>query len=162
MSQGGYLLSIANLDGLAVAGGIDEVDVVKVKAGQRVRVAGDAFPGLVFEGRIARVSPQSRSKGRVPMFDVTAAIDRLADEHLAQLRLGMSASVTVVVRDEPSALLVPLAAVQGGPGNYRVRLKDKDGGAPRTVRVQAGETTVYEVEILSGLKAGDEVIVAGS
>ena len=164
VSQGGYLLSIADLGGLTVAGGIDEVDVVKVKADQHVRIAGDAFPDLVFEGKIARVSPQSRSKGnsRVPMFDVTAAIDRLADEDLAQLRLGMSANVTVVVRDEPSALLVPLAAVQGGPGNYRVRLKDKDGGAPRTAQVQAGETTLYEVEILGGLKAGDEVIVSGS
>ena len=164
VSQGGYLLSIADLEGLAVAGGIDEVDVVKVKAGQRVRIAGDAFPGLVFEGRIARVAPQSRSSGksRVPMFDVTAAIDRLAEEDLAKLRLGMSANVTVVVRDEPAALLVPLAAVQGGPGNYRVRVKDKEGGAPRTVQVQAGETTLYEVEILGGLKAGDEVIVSGS
>ena len=166
VSEGGYLLSIADLGGLTVAGGIDEVDVVKVKADQRVRIAGDAFPGLVFEGRIARVSPQSRSKAnaRVPMFDVVAAIDRLSHEHLAQLRLGMSASVTIVVRDEPSALLslCPLAAVQGGPGNYRVRLKDKDGGAPRDVRVKAGETTLYEVEILSGLKAGDELIVSGS
>ena len=164
VSEGGYLLSIADLGGLTVAGGIDEVDVVKVKAGQRVRIGGDAFPDLVFEGRIARVSPQSRSKAnaRVPMFDVTAAIDRLSDEHLGQLRLGMSANVTVVTRDEPKALLVPLAAVQGGRGSYRVRVKDKDGGEHRTVRVEVGETTLYEVEILGGLKPGDEVIVAGS
>lgn len=163
VSEGGYLLSIADLGGLTVAGGIDEVDVVKVQPGQRVRIGGDAFPDLVFEGRIARVSPQSRSKAnaRVPMFDVTAAIDRLSGEHLAQLRLGMSANVTVVTRDEPKALLVPLAAVQGGQGNYRVRLKGKDGGEPRNVRVEVGETTLYEVEILGGLKAGDEVIVAG-
>ena len=162
VSEGGYLLSIADLGGLSVAGGIDEVDVVKVKPDQRVTISGDAFPDLVFEGRIARVSPQSKTGGnaRVPMFDVTVAIDRLADEHLAQLRLGMSANVTVVTRDEAAALLVPLAAVQGGQGNYRVSLLDKDGGAPRDVRVEVGETTLYEVEITGGLKAGDEVIVA--
>ena len=164
VSEGGYLLSIADLGGLSVAGGIDEVDVVKVKPDQPVRISGDAFPDLVFEGRIARVSPQSRSGGnaRVPVFDVTAAISGLVDEHLARLRLGMSANVTIVVRDEPSALLVPLAAVQGGPGNYRVRLKGKDGGAPREVRIEAGETTLHEVEVLGGVKAGDEVIVSGS
>ncbi len=164
VNQGGYLLSIAELETISVAGGVDEVDVVKVKPDQRVRIGGDAFPDLVFQGRIARVSPQSRSKGRsrVPIFDVTAVIDRLTDEHLAQLRLGMSANVTIVVRDEPDALLVPLAAVKGSPGNYRVRVVDKEGGAPREVRVQAGETTLYEVEIVGGLKAGDEVIVAGS
>ena len=164
VSEGDYLLGIADLGGYAVAGAIDEVDVVKVQLGQRARVSGDAFPDLVFEGRIARVSPQPQSKGRtrVPQYDVTAAIDHVAGADLAQLRLGMSANVTVVVRDEPAALLVPLAAVQGGPGNYRVRLKGKDGGAPREVPVEAGETTLYEVEILGGLEPGDEVIVSGS
>lgn len=163
VSEGDYLLGIADLGGYAVAGAIDEVDVVKVQVDQRARISGDAFPDLVFEGGIARVSPQASSKGsaRVPRYDVTAAIDHIADGHLAQLRLGMSANVTVVVRDEPAALLVPLAAVQGGPGNYRVRLKDKDGGAPRDVPVEAGETTLYEVEILGGVEPGDEVIVSG-
>ena len=162
VSEGGYLLSIGDLEGLAVAGGMDEVDVVKVKPGQPARISGDAFPDLVFEGRIERIAPQSQTKsgGRVPTFDVTAVIDRLSEAHLARLRLGMSANVTVVVRDEPGALLLPLAAVQGGAGNRRVRLVGDDG-APREVRVQVGDTTLYEVEILAGLKAGDEVIVSG-
>ena len=160
VSEGGYVLSIGDLRGFSVTGSIDEVDVVKVQAGQPVRVSGDAFSDLEFEGRIVRISPQSRnSGGGVPMFDVTAAIDRISDEHLARLRLGMSANVTVVVRDQPGVLLVPVAAVQGSSGNYRVRVQPKDGGAPQEVPVEVGETTLYEVEILSGLKAGDEVIV---
>ena len=163
VSEGGYLLSIGDLQGLAVAGGMDEVDVVKVKPGQPVRISGDAFPDLVFEGKIERIAPQSQtnSGGRVPTFDVTAVVDHLPAAHLARLRLGMSANVTVVVRDEPAALLLPLMAVQGGAGNHRVRVVGEDGGAPRVVRVEVGETTLYEVEILAGLKAGDEVIVSG-
>ena len=163
VSEGGYLLSVADLGELSVVGRIDEVDVVKVKPGQPVRVSGDAFPDLVFEGRIEHISLESRSKAgaRVPEFDVTAAIERLDEAHLARLRLGMSANVTVVVRDEPAALLLPLDAVRGGTGNYRVLLRDKDGSAPREVPVEVGETTLYEVEILSGLEAGDEVIVSG-
>ena len=160
VTEGGYLLSIGDLGGLSVTGGVDEVDIVKVKRGQSVRVSGDAFPDLVFEGRIVRISPQSRTGagGGVPTFDVTAVVDRVAEEHLARLRLGMSANVTVVVRDQPDTMLLPLAAVQGGSGNYRVRVRSEDGEL-RDVPVKVGETTVYEVEILSGLKAGDEVIV---
>ena len=86
----------------------------------------------------------------------------VSDGHLAQLRPGMSASVTVATRDEPRALLVPLAALRGGRGNYRVRLKDKDGVESRNVRVEVGETTLREVKVPGGLKPGDEVIVAGS
>ena len=161
VSEGGFLLSIGDLGGVAVTGRIDEVDVVKVRAGQPVTISGDAFPDLVFDGQIVRVSPQSRiGSGGVPTFEVSAAADRLSDADLARLRLGMSAYVTVVVRDQPGALLVPLDAVQGGTGTYRVLVQDKDGGEPREVRVEVGETTLYEVEILSGLQAGDVVIVA--
>ena len=74
----------------------------------------------------------------------------------------MSANVTVVTRDEPAALLVPLSAVRGGQGSYRVRVRDKDGGAPRDVPVEVGQTTVHEVEITGGLEPGDQVIVSGS
>ena len=41
-------------------------------------------------------------------------------------------------------------------------MKDKDGGEPRTVPVEVGQTTVHEVEITSGLKPGDKVVVSGS
>ena len=161
VGEGGYLLSIGDLRGLSVTGGVDEVDIVKVQPGQSVRISGDAFSDLVFGGSIVRISAQSRTAGgsAVPTFDVTAAIDRISAAHLARLRLGMSANVTVVVRDEPDVVLVPVAAVQGGPGNYRVQVRGEDGGAPRDVPVEVGETTLYEVEIVSGLEAGDEVIV---
>ncbi|MCY4583580.1 MAG: hypothetical protein OXE50_12425 [Chloroflexi bacterium] len=117
VSEGGYLLSIADLEGLSVAGRIDEVDVVKVKRGQPVRISGDAFPTWCSRGG-ERISLQSETNAnvRVPTFGVTAVIERLPEAHLARLRLGMSANVTVVVRDEQAALLLPLDAVQGARG----------------------------------------------
>ena len=162
VNEGGYLLSLGDLEGLAVAGRIDEVDVVKVRPGQRVRISGDAFPDLDLEGEIARVSPQSQRGGanQVPTFGVTATIDRLADAHRERLRLGMSANVVIVVRDEPAALLVPLAAVHGEPGKSWVRVRSKEDGTVRRVPVEVGATTLNEAEIVRGLEAGDEVIVS--
>lgn len=163
VSEGGYLLSVGDLEGLAVAGRIDEVDVVKVRPGQRVGISGDAFPDLDLEGEIARISPQSErgGAGRVPTFGVTATIDRLADAHRERLRLGMSANVVIVVRDEPAALLVPLAAVRGEPGKNWLRVRSGEGGTVRRVPVEVGATTLNEAEIVRGVEAGDEVIVSG-
>ena len=163
VSEGGYLLSVGDLEGLAVAGRIDEVDVVKVRPGQRVGISGDAFPDLDLEGEIARISPQSErgGSGRVPTFGVTATIDHLADAHRERLRLGMSANVVIVVRDEPAALLVPLAAVRGEPGKNWLRVRSKEGGTVRRVPVEVGATTLNEAEIVRGLEAGDEVVVSG-
>ena len=162
VNEGGYLLSVGDLEGLAVAGRIDEVDVVKVRPGQRVRISGDAFPDLDLEGEIARISPQSErgGAGRVPTFGVVATIDRLADAHRERLRLGMSANVVVVVRDEPAALLVPLASVQGEPGKSWVRVRNGEDGTVRRVPVEVGATTLNEAEVVRGLEAGDEVIVS--
>lgn len=163
VSEGGYLLTVGDLDGLSVAGEIDEVDVVKLRPGQRVAISGDAFPDLELDGKIERISSQSRRTGSndVPMFEVAAAIDSVSDAARQRLRLGMSANVTVVLRDEPSALLVPLAAVRGTQGGYWVNVSTGQDGAVRRVPVQLGATTLNEVEIVSGLGAGDEVVVSG-
>ena len=80
VTQGGLLLTIGDLDGLSVTGQVDEVDVVKIRVGQKAQVSGDAFPDLDIEGEIVHVSSQATAGlfgGGVPTFKVTAAIQNL-------------------------------------------------------------------------------------
>ena len=163
VSEGDYLLSVGDIDGLSVAGRVDEVDIVNLQPGLPVSVSGAAFPDLELKGKIMRVSSQSlhADGNRVPMFPVVAQLDRLTDAQRQRLRLGMSVQVEVVVRDEPAALLVPLAAVQGEPGQYWLRVRSKDNGAARQVPVEVGATTLNEAEIVRGIRPGDEIIVSG-
>ena len=95
-------------------------------------------------------------------FELAAAIDPLQVAERQRLRLGMSARIEVVVHDKPDALLVPIAAVDGPPGNAWLRLKDGETGAVRRVRVEVGLTTLGDVEITSGVAIGDEVVVGGA
>ncbi|MYD97668.1 MAG: PAS domain S-box protein [Gammaproteobacteria bacterium] len=163
VSEGEHLVTVGDLKGIAVAGTIDEVDVVKLRPGQPAVITGDAFPGLELAGEIERISSQSRRSlsSRVPSFDVTAAIDELSDTQRQGLRLGMSAAVVVVVRDEPAVLLVPLASVKGARGQYWVQVKHAQTGELTRVPVEVGTTTLREAEIVSGLEAGDEIVVSG-
>ena len=165
VAQGDHLLTIGDVDGLAVVGWADEVDAVKISAGQRVRIRGDAFPDLAVQGAITHVSQQARQRGggsSTPSFAVVAAMQNLSVEQLGQLRLGMSASLEVVVRDRPDALLVPIGAVQvRSNGETWLRLKGEDGEV-RSIQVETGMTTLDSVEILSGLKAGDAVLLPGA
>ena len=162
VNEGGYLLTIGDLGGLSVTGQIDEVDVAKVREGQPVRISGDAFPGVELRGSIAQISAESRktSGSRVPTFDVTADVEPPDEEHLGRLRLGMTANVTVVVREEPAALLVPIVAVHGRTGAFWVNVWDEENETSRPVPVEVGSTTRHRAEIVSGLAPGDEVIVA--
>ena len=163
VSEGDYLLSVGDIDGLSVAGLVDEVDIVKLQPGQPVTARGDAFPDLELHGKIAWVSSQSQRADTesVPMFHVSAELDRLTDAQRQQLRLGMSVQVDVVVRDEPAALLVPLAAVHGEPGQYWLHVRTQQGDVQQ-VPVEVGATTLNEAEIVRGIGAGDEVMVPGT
>ena len=160
VSQGERLITVGDVDGLAVVGWVDEVDVTKVEVGQPVTIRGDAFPDLELAGHVVRVSRQARESGSsMATFELAAAIKRLQAAERQRLRLGMSARIEVVVHDKPDALLVPIGAVAGKPGDAWLRLKNSETGAVRRVRVEVGLTTLGDVEIVSGVDIGDEVVV---
>ena len=161
VSQGERLLTVGDVEGLAVVGWVDEVDVTKVRASQPVAIHGDAFLELELAGTVARVSRQARpgSGPSTPTFEISAAIEPLSAAARRRLRLGMSARIEVVVQDKPDALLVPIAAVDVRGGDAWLPVKDRETGEIRQVRVEAGLTTLTDVEIVSGLEIGDEVVV---
>ena len=159
VSQGERLLTIGDVGGLAVVGQVDEVDVAKVRAEQAVTIRGDAFPDLELSGRVVRVSRQAGQTAQTPSFEIVAAIEPLAEAARQRLRLGMSARIEVVVLDKADALLVPIAAVDVRGGDAWLRIKDRETGDVRAAQVEAGLTTLADVEILAGLAAGDEVLL---
>lgn len=78
-----------------------------------------------------------------------------------RLRLGMSADVEVEVRDEPRALLVPLAAVHTEGETHWVNVRIDQDRFER-VPVEVGETTLDAVEVLEGIVSGDELAIASN
>ena len=163
IQQGERLLTIGDLSGLSVVGTVDEVDIARVHPGEPARIVGDAFPDIELSGTITHVSSQASSGGvnrELPSFEVTATVEDLIEEQRRLLRLGMSANLEVIVYDKPDALLVPIGAVDMQEGHPRLRIKDKDSGAVRYVRVETGLTTVDTVEIVDGIRAGDNIVLA--
>ena len=164
VEQGDRLLTIGDLDGLTVAGYVDEVDVTRIRPGHPARITGDAFPGVVLSGEVVRVSSQAVAAGierRLPLFEVAAVVEDLTEEQRRLLRLGMSARIEVVVYEKADALLVPIEAVDTGTGRPRLLVRDRATGAVRPVEVVAGMTTLDSVEIVEGISAGDEILVSG-
>ena len=168
VAQGELLLSIADLERLSVVTSVDEVDVRKLRAGQRAWIAGPGFPGLRVEGVVARVSSRADRRARrrnAPQFQVVVALDRLQAGALDRLRVGMSAHVTIVVHHRPAALLVPIDAVERRDGKAWLRILPAADTADtgRTVQrraVELGLTTLDSVEVVKGLSSGDRVVLA--
>lgn len=167
--QGEVILAIGDLSGFSVSCKVDEVDVTKLKLGQRVRVSGDAFPGEQLNGAIQSISPQAEggaTEGNksASSFGVRIVIDTVPPELKKRIMVGMTAQLEIMIYERPDALMVPLAAVHDEPGKrYVVRKKGSKPEDPsEKVTVSTGYTTQDAVEITSGLKAGDLIEVAGA
>lgn len=134
-----------------------ERDAVRIRNGVRARLAFSAFPGQDFEGAVTlvgrQVDPDSRT---VPVrIDVRNAG--------GTLRPGMSASAVLPVGGESgrTVVSVPVAAVQRVRNEWSVFLP-KDARSFEIRRIGRGRDLGGEVEVLSGLAAGETVVVDGA
>lgn len=125
---------------------VDERDIVRVHPGQVALLSTDALPGKVIRGRVTEITPGGDPGQRA--FRVRIGLDRGAD-----LPFGLTLEVNLVTRARARALLVPADAVTDGKA-WLVR----DGRA-RQVAVHTGIAGTEKVEIVSGLSAGDRVIL---
>jgi HlyD family secretion protein len=148
---GTELFTIADLSTLLVKAAINEVDIGKVKRGDRVTLTVDAFPGDTAFGVVRLVPPAARLQERVRVFDVEIEVTGGAPV----LRPGMTANVRISGPVRTDAVRVPVEAVllkEGKPVVYRI-----GGSGPQPVPVTLGLSDLFYVEIASGLSPGDSI-----
>jgi HlyD family secretion protein len=152
------VIEIPNLTRMIARGEIDEVDAGKVAVGQRVTFRLDAHPDDEFRGTIRSASKtvQQRPNTRDPLksLRVEIALDR---SDPAIMRPGMRFQGTVELARSRNVLLVPREAVfvsPHGPIAYR-----RGMFSVSRVPLTLGRIGEKSVEVLSGLGAGDRVLV---
>jgi membrane fusion protein (multidrug efflux system) len=150
---GQELVNVVRLDPLRVDFSVPETLLSRIHPGQPIAVTVGAFRGEVFEGEVTAIDPQ---------IDVTghsmAVRARLPNPDL-RLRPGLFAQVSVTLSVKPDALLVPEQAIWP-IGQQKTVYVIKDGVAMRR-DVQLGDRKPGLVEVVSGLSAGEEIVVAG-
>jgi len=147
------IVTLAVPDPLKVIVNIPEKDVNLVRVGMVARLESDAFPGRVFEGRIARLNSALDASSRTLMAEVHVPNSRLL------LKPGMFARVSLVLAESKDSLLVPAEAVVEDEGRHFV-YSVADGAARQRV-VTKGWTQNSVVAITKGLEEGEEIVVAG-
>jgi RND family efflux transporter MFP subunit len=128
-------------------------DFGKLKIGETVTVTVDALPGLITQGEVSRISPQVEARSR--SFE---AIIRVPGR--PQLVSGLFARAEVKVREVPGSLTVPPAALLrdgSDPSKAQTYVVVNNKVDRRDVMV--GIETPDAVQVTSGLKAGEVVVV---
>ncbi len=160
LEQGQAILNIANFDRIAVSSTVGEVDVGNIETSQPAWITGPGFPDLRLEGTVVSVGNRARNRGRGnPQFDISVELNALRAEDREQLRVGMSAHVTIVIYDKPEAVLVPITAVSQFGNGTTVQIMNAETGAIESRAVELGLTTLDSVEVLAGIQPGEEIVL---
>ena len=152
------LIEVIDLDELWLEASVYEREMRLVGVGQPVQVEVRALPGTVFIGEVARVEGVLDEDTR----SVGVRIVLPNPEHLLRPGMFATASIRGTHAPEPSTLLaVPWAAVQEIDDHNAVFVRVAEG-AFELRSVHTGDREGDFVEVLSGLKVGDEVVTDGS
>ena len=178
-NAGTVLFTVADLKSLIIRVNLNEVDIAKVHVGQTARISLDAYPQKIFTGKVTFVSPSAELVEKIKVFKIEIGLDELGEA----FKTGMSANVEILGEKRDKAVSIPLEALQKRDGKtiaYRLKTKlkpeqlkaAKDGLAGRNkfiwlsdhwkdyfdvVPVSAGIATLERVEVLAGLKDGEQV-----
>lgn len=148
-------IDLLDISCLTVSAPIDEVDAASIKTGMPACVSLDAFPDKRCSGIVTRVAPyvlEKEKQARTVEVEVT-----LKDpKDLAELMPGYSADVEVLLANKDQALRLPAEAILE---NNRVLVIDNDN-VLHEQSFQPGLSNWTYTEVLSGLKAGDRVVMS--
>ena len=132
---------------------IDELDIARVKVGQTVRLELDAFPDEQLIGEVVYVADVGTASQGLVTYKVT--VD-LGDPDLP-IKADMTASVKIVVAEHKDVLVIPGRAVRRDSEGRYVELVE--GTTLKRTPVEVGLSGEENVEVLSGLEEGDEIVV---
>jgi RND family efflux transporter MFP subunit len=156
VSAGQVVASVVDPGSRRVRARVDQPDLPRVAAGQRLVISFDGLPRERWEGRVTSVSPGLFPyEGR----DVGEVLGEVADPS-GKLPTNAVVEVQIIAGEKSGALLVSRAAVlRDGDRRYLYVLED---GRAKRRDVQVGLSGLNEVEIVSGVAEKDRVILPGS
>jgi len=167
------IVVLAKLDVMTIKAEVSEADVINVKPGLPVyfTILGD--PDKRYEAKLRLIEPAPESiVDEVSTSSSTSSSSSSTSTAIyynalfevpntdQRLRALMTAKVSIVLDRRANALIIPATALgaKGKDGAYTVRIKTEDGAIEKR-QVKVGLNNNVNVEVLSGLKEGEAVVV---
>jgi multidrug efflux pump subunit AcrA (membrane-fusion protein) len=147
------LFKIGNPKALEVEANITEEDFPLVSLGREVEVFFDARSDVTMTGRVDRIIPK-RIEGDRPRYQIYITLDEVPDG----LADGMTADASITIAKRENVLCLPRSVVRAS-GVDEVSLKTWNGKSIEPRMVTVGLRGDSDVEIVSGLKEGEQVVI---
>lgn len=150
---------IANIQstvGPVITVNLGQVEVTKVKVGQKAMVSLDAFEGKTFAGVVSSIDTLGGSSSGVTTYPMSIKLEPTTI--LIYPNMTAQASIILAVKDD--VLVVPSGAVTTGNGTSSVKVMNNK--VVSNVTVEVGISSDTQTEIISGLSEGQEVVTSST
>ena len=145
--------NVVDVSTLKVKLSVAEQDAFKLKAGDKVDVSTEVYPGVRFEGRITSISAKADEGHTYP-------VEIMMDNSKTHpLKAGMFGRVSFVSIAPSTVLAIPREALVGSMREPRVFVIG--GSTARLREIIVGSQVGTNLTVLGGLKAGESVVVNG-
>ena len=152
---GEVLYQVSDLSSVWVVADVFEQDIGAVKTGAKARIRINAYPDKEFAGTVSYVYPTLKPETRTVPVRVELANPGLL------LKPAMFAQLEVAVSAKDKVLTVPLSAVIDS-GTRQIVLVSLGEGRFESREISLGERSDNHVQVLSGVKEGEQVVVAAN
>jgi len=147
------IIEIADLKKLIVKSSVSEEYISKIKLGQTSKIKVSSLGNSFISGKISVITPGIQIGSRTADIEISIPPD-------TRIRPGMTASVEIIVEQRQNALVIHQDALIVKPnGDKFVFIADNDKA--KMVKIATGIESNTEVEVTSGLKEGDKIIILG-
>ena len=128
-----------------------------MRVGSPASVTTTAYPGVAWQGRVSYIDPQVSADTRTARVRVEVPNPR------RDLRLGMYAEIVVTATGDRQAAMLPRSAVQSVGDHQMVYVANPTEPGTFTEReVHLGDASGGQVEVVSGVQPGEQVVSKGS
>ena len=153
MNDGTTVATVANMSDLIFDGNIDETEVGSLVEGMPMHISIGALPDYSSEAALEYISPKAVENNGANQFEIKAAV-QVNSDHM--IRSGYSANAEIVLETLAQVLSIPESALEFDGEDTYVYRKNASGGYDR-IQVQTGLSDGINIEVKSGLQAGDKL-----
>jgi membrane fusion protein, multidrug efflux system len=148
------LLSISQMEKVKVLARVKSVDAADIGAGTPSQIVADALPEKSFRGKVTQIQEVANFSGDESSLEIEVPNSSNA------LKIGMTVTISMPLEEQREGIFVPLGAVvQSAPGLNHIFVIE--GGKALRKEVVFGKQQGGEIEVLSGVQAGEAVVAKG-
>lgn len=133
---------------------LTEIDVPKIKVGNRATITFDAFSDKTYTGEVISIDLIGGSSSGVTTYPAVILLDTKSEGILP----NMAASAQIITDTRDEVIMVPVSAVTTVDDVSTVQVMDN--GKPKAIAVETGASSDDYTEIISGLREGDIVVTS--